>query len=65
MQALQFSAAAATFFLVGGAMAYYDWFRAKAGRPILGGRDSVQMYWITYLAMFTLAITCAAAAIFR
>jgi hypothetical protein len=43
----------------------YDSVRARAGRPIAGGRDIIQLYWVACLAMFVLATTSAVAAIVR
>jgi hypothetical protein len=65
MQNLLFSAAAAAFLLIGAAMAYYDWARTRAGRPLMGGGQSVQLYWMGYMMMFALAITCVIAAVVR
>lgn len=56
---------ALAFLCAGGVMASYDFMRARAGRPIAGGRDAIQLYWITYLAMVVLAITIVLAAIIR
>jgi hypothetical protein len=61
----QLVALAVAFLCVGSAMASFDVVRARAGRPIAGGRDAIQLYWIVYLAMFVLAITSAVAATVR
>jgi hypothetical protein len=65
MLALQMSIAAVIFLLIGGGMAYYDWLRVRAGRPIFGGHIVIQFYWVTYLSMFALAILCAVTALIR
>ena len=49
----------------GSGMAFYEWIRTKAGRPILGGRDVRQLYWIAYLAMLVLGLTVFISAIVR
>ena len=54
--------AAATFFGVGFAMVLYKLAIIKTGRPILKGRDAVQLYYVTYLTMFVLAVVSAAKA---
>ncbi len=65
MQNLQSAVAATLFLSVGTGMAYYDWARTRAGRPLMGGAQSVQLYWMGYMVMFALAITCAIAAAVR
>ena len=65
MQNLQFAVAATVFLLVGIGMAYHDWARTRAGRPLMGGAQSVQLYWMGYMLMFALAITFAIAAAVR
>jgi hypothetical protein len=37
---------------VAGAMAFYEWTRIKAGRPILQGHQAVILYWVAYLTLF-------------
>jgi hypothetical protein len=44
-------------------MVLYELARIKAGRPILKGRQAVQLYYVTYLTMFVLAVVTAAKAI--
>lgn len=61
----QLVALALGFLCIGGVMASYDVVRARAGRPIAGGRDAAQLYWTVYLAMFVLAIASALAAAVR
>jgi hypothetical protein len=55
--------AAIVFFGVGLAMVLYELARMKAGRPILKGSQAVQIYYITYLTMFVLALTTGLKAI--
>jgi hypothetical protein len=55
--------AAVAFFGVGIAMLLYELARTKAGRPILNGSQAVQVYYMTYLTMFVLAIVTATKAI--
>ncbi len=50
---------------VAGGMAFYEWTRIKAGRPIMKGSQAVVLYWVAYLALFVLGITTAIAAIVR
>lgn len=50
---------------VAAGMAFYEWRRIKAGRPILKGHQAVAVYWIAYLALFVLGATTALAAIVR
>ena len=49
--------------MIGGLLVFYEWSRAKAGRPILNGSEAVQLYYISYLTMFVLAVATAAKAI--
>ena len=65
MEKLQLIGAAIIFFGIGGSMVFYEWIRIKAGRPILKGREVVQLYYITYLSMFVLGTTVMVAAIVR
>jgi hypothetical protein len=44
-------------------MVLYELARIKAGRPILKGRQAVQLYYVTYFTMFVLAVVTAAKAI--
>lgn len=50
---------------IGAAMAFYEWTRIKAGRPILSGHQAVILYWVAYLTLFVLGVTTALAAIVR
>lgn len=50
---------------VAGAMAFYEWTRIKAGRPILQGHQAVILYWVAYLTLFVLGVTTAIAAVVR
>ena len=59
MEKLGLLGAAAAFFGVGLAMVLYELARIKAGRPILKGRDAVQLYYVTYLTMFVLGFVTA------
>jgi len=50
---------------IGAGMAFYEWFRIKAGRPILKGSLAIQLYWVAYFSMFVLGVTFALAAMFK
>jgi hypothetical protein len=63
MKTLGLSGAAVAFFGVGIAMVLYELARIKAGRPILKGSQAVQLYYVTYLTMFVLALVTALKAI--
>ena len=63
METLGLLGASAALFGAGLAMVLYEFSRIKAGRPILKGRDVVQIYYMTYLMMFVLAVVTAAKAI--
>ena len=65
MKNLEFTIAAVVLLVVAGGMAFYEWSRVKAGRPIMNGSQAVVMYWIAYLSMGVLGITIAIAAIIR
>jgi cell division protein FtsX len=56
METLGLLGAAAAFFAVGLVLVLYELSRIKAGRPILQGSQAVQLYYITYLTMFVLAV---------
>ena len=64
-QALQLSGIAVALIAIGVSMAFYEWSRIKAGRPIWNGSDAIQMYWAIYLGMFVLGATFFLAAIIR
>jgi hypothetical protein len=63
VETLQLISASAVFLVIGGLLVFYEWSRAKAGRPILNGSEAVQLYYISYLTMFVLAVATAAKAI--
>ncbi len=65
MEKLQFVGAAIALFAVGTLMVLYENARMKAGRPILNGSQAVQLYYVSYLAIFVLGVTVAVAAIVR
>ena len=63
MKTLGLSGASVAFFGVGIAMVLYELARIKAGRPILRGSQAVQLYYVTYLTMFVLALVTGLKAI--
>jgi hypothetical protein len=63
VETLQLISASEVFLVRGGLLVFYEWSRAKAGRPILNGSEAVQLYYISYLTMFVLAVATAAKAI--
>ncbi len=65
MKNLELFGAAAALLIVAAGMAFYEYSRIKAGRPIMAGSQAVVIYWMTYLSMFVLGITTALAAIIR
>lgn len=60
---LQLFGAATAFFTIGLVMTLYEWRRSKSGRPLGKGGQAVQLYYMTYLVMFALAIVTAAKAV--
>jgi hypothetical protein len=44
MEKLELIGAAIGLFAISGAMVFYEWSRIKAGRPILKGREAVQLH---------------------
>jgi hypothetical protein len=50
---------------VGGVMAFYEWKRIGAGRPIMGKSQAVVLYWCGYLTFLVMGVTTALAAIVR
>jgi hypothetical protein len=46
-------------------MDFYESYRIRVVRPILNGSEAVQLYYVSYLLMFVLGTTVAAAAIVR
>lgn len=44
-------------------MVFYEWSRAKSGRPMLKGNEAIQIYYVSYLSMFVLGLVTAAKAI--
>jgi hypothetical protein len=65
MQTLQVAAMAAAMLAAAGGMAFYEWTRVRARRPILDGHQAVVFYWISYLSLFMLGIVTALAAVIR
>ena len=63
METLGLSGASVAIFGVGIAMVLYELARIKAGRPILKGSQAVQLYYVTYLTMFVLALVTGLKAI--
>jgi len=63
VEKLQLIGASAILFTFGGLLVFYEWSRAKAGRPILKGGQAVQLYYMSYLTMFILAVATAVKAI--
>ncbi len=57
--------AAVALLALAAGMAFYEWSRIKAGRPIMNGSQAVVMYWVAYLSLFVLGVTTAIAAIVR
>jgi hypothetical protein len=58
-------AAAAVLIAAGGAMAWLETVRAKAGRAFLRNEYSQVSYWMTYLSLLVLGASFAAAALIR
>ena len=46
-------------------MAGYEWARLKSGRPLLAGHGAIDLYWMAYLACFTLGLAFFVAALLR
>ena len=63
METFGLSGAAVVFFGAGLAMVLYEIARNKAGRPILKGSQAIQLYYVTYLTMFVLAVATGLKAI--
>jgi len=57
--------AAFAFTAIGAAMAGYEWARLKSGRPLLAGHGAIDLYWMAYLACFTLGLAFFVAALLR
>lgn len=58
-------ATAAVLLAAGTGMAYYEWSRIQAGRPLLSGHPAVQTYWMGYLSLFLLGVVAILSAIFK
>ena len=65
MQTLQALGAAVAMLAAAGGMAFYEWTRIRASRPILNGHNAVVMYWVSYLSLFVLGIVTILAAVIR
>jgi hypothetical protein len=65
MEKIAFLSAAVATIGIGAGMAFYEWSRIKAGRPILKGSLAIQLYWVAYFSMFVLGVTFALAAMFK
>jgi hypothetical protein len=58
-------AAAFALLAIGSGMAFYEWKRIGAGRPIMGKSQAVVLYWCGYLTFLVMGVTTALAAIVR
>jgi len=67
MPNFEMAASAVAMFGIASVMIFYEWARAKAGRPLLNGdkTQAIVLYWVAYLSLFVLGLTTAAAAFFR
>jgi hypothetical protein len=65
MSNLETSTAALGLVGVGSGMAFYEWSRIKAGRPLLQGRAVLTLYWVVYLLLIVLGIATGVTAIVR
>ena len=63
MQALGQIAFACLLVATGAAMAFYEWGRLKAGRPLLSGHGALDLYWMSYLSCFVLGLAFFVAAL--
>lgn len=63
METFLLVAASAGFVAIGSLLVFYEWVRAKEGRPILKGKEAIQLYYVSYLTMFVLGVLTAAKAI--
>ena len=58
-------AAAAVLIASATGMLLYEAARARAKRPIFGGREAITLYWVGYLTLYVLGATSGLAAIVR
>ena len=63
METFLLVAASAGFVAIGSLLVFYEWVRVKEGRPILKGKEAIQLYYVSYLTMFVLGVLTAAKAI--
>ena len=48
-----------------GTMVLYERARQNAKRPLFGARETIPLYWVSYLNFFVLGLTCGLAAAVR
>ncbi len=65
LENLQLLGAAAVILAIAAGMAFYEWTRIKAGKPIQNGHQAITLYWVAYLTLFVLGVTTAIAAAVR
>jgi uncharacterized membrane protein len=46
MESIEKLGAAIVFLGTGSGMVFFEWIRAKAGKPILSGNNTRQIYWM-------------------
>jgi hypothetical protein len=65
MEQLEISATAVGLLAAGTAMILYENLRAKAGKPIFGGREVITLYYVSYLMLIALGLAFGASALIR
>ena len=65
MQNLELAGSASVLMFTAGLMVLYERLRQKSERPLFSGRETITLYWMSYLALSVLAATCGVAAIVR
>jgi hypothetical protein len=59
------AAIALAFLAAAIAMLLYETSRARAGRPVFDGRETITLYWLAYLTFAVLGLTSGIAAVVR
>ncbi len=65
MECLQLGAAAVVLLIVAAGLMLYERARKNAKRPLFGGRGTITLYWVSYLTLLVLGLTCGVAALVR
>jgi len=65
MERVQLGGAALGLLALATALMIYEQARKNANRPLFDGRETITLYWMSYLTLLVLGLTCGLAALVR